>query len=98
MNALAIMQTAQLIFSMIPIIIQAMQAVENAVGPVMPGAAKLEMVRAGLEAAYNTEQAAVKPFTDLWPALSTMIGLLKQSPLFTAAPATQPVPVQHTPV
>lgn len=91
MNFLAVLQSAQLIFSMVPVIVHAMQAVEEAVGQTMPGVQKLAMVRAGLEAAYNAEQGVVKPFADMWPAIANMIGILKASPVFTAATAAKPV-------
>jgi hypothetical protein len=91
MNFMMIIQTAQLIFGMIPVILQAMKAVEESVGPTMPGAQKLEMVRAGLEAAYNMEQGVAQPFGAIWPAIASMIGVLKASPVFTAPTAAKPI-------
>lgn len=87
MNFAVLIQTAALLFNLIPIIITAMKSVEESMGALVPGAVKLEVVRLGLQAAYDAEQSLSKPFADIWPTIAGIISTLKASPLF---PKTTP--------
>jgi hypothetical protein len=83
MNFATILATVKLIFSMIPIILTAMKAIEEAAGH-LPGVQKLEIVRIGLKAAYDAHNDVADAFDDVWPTFEALIAKLKASDLFKA--------------
>ena len=71
MKFLTIIKT---IVSLLPLIIEAIKAVEEAIPGQGKGEAKLAAIRAILEGAYATAQDLGVTFADLWPALEKTIG------------------------
>lgn len=86
MNFTAILETTKLVFSMMPIILDAMKAVEGVMGD-CPGTQKLEIVRLGIQAAYDKVEGMSTSFDDMWPTFESLISKLKASKLFKATPA-----------
>jgi len=70
MNVLSTVQAAG---AMIPIMIQTIKAVEEAIPGEGKGEQKLAMVRGLLESVYSVGGASVTAFAVIWPALETAI-------------------------
>lgn len=88
MNFTAILEVTKIIFNMMPIILEAMKAVEQVMGD-CPGEQKLEIVRLGIQAAYEKELMFKQSFDSMWPTFNDLISKLKASKLFkldTTAP------------
>lgn len=63
----------RLVLTLLPVIIDAVKAIEAAYPASGQGALKLDLVRGVLEGAYNAGSGAVAKFDDLWPALQSTI-------------------------
>lgn len=63
----------KLILSMMPILIGAIKAVEEAIPGSGAGETKIITIRTIIEAAYSTANDVVVRFDDLWPALKRTI-------------------------
>lgn len=68
------LQIAKLIISMLPIIIEAVRAVEDAIPGNGKGEQKLAMVRVALEAAYEMASDLDVTFVQIWPQIQKIIG------------------------
>lgn len=64
----------RLVLTLLPVIIDAVKAIEAAYPASGQGALKLDLVRGVLEGAYNAGSGAAAKFEDLWPALQSTIG------------------------
>lgn len=82
-------QTMKIILSLLPLIIQAVQAIEQAMPQSGQGAAKLEAIRQMLQSAYSVSTDAMGPFEQIWPALSStvsaVVGLFNSAGAFKKA-------------
>ena len=67
------LQIAKLIISMLPIIIEAVRAVEDAIPGNGKGEQKLAMVRGALEAAYEMASDIDVTFVQIWPQVQKII-------------------------
>lgn len=70
------LKIVQLAVSMIPLLIDAIKAVEAAVPGTGRGEQKLALVRELLESAHRTTQGMDVAFSELWPVLQTLINRL----------------------
>lgn len=79
----------KLIVSLLPMLIDAVKAIEVAMPQGGQGEAKLAAVRTVLEGAYKTGTDASVAFEQVWPALSATVGavvtLCNQTGVFKAA-------------
>ena len=67
----------KLILSLLPVLVEAIRAVEDAIPGEGKGELKLAAIRVVLESAYAVSTDAVGRFDDLWPALqSTIAGIV----------------------
>jgi hypothetical protein len=73
------LEIARLILSLLPVLIQAIRAAEEAIPGEGKGEAKLAMIRGILEAAYSTATDALGTFDQLWPALQSTISAVVQA-------------------
>jgi len=73
------LQALKLIMSMLPLLIEAIKAAEEAIPGQGKGEAKLAMIRAVLESAYSISTDVQAKFDDVWPALKTTIGAVVAS-------------------
>lgn len=62
-----------LVAQLLPTLIAAIKAVEDAMPQAGQGAAKLEMVRGWCEAAYATVTGTTITFAQVWPALEATV-------------------------
>lgn len=76
MTVPAFIETARLIISLLPLLIQVIKAVEEAIPGQGKGEAKLAAVRSMLEAASEAAGNTVDEFERLWPAIQRTIGAL----------------------
>jgi hypothetical protein len=67
-------QTAKLILSLLPLILEAVKAVEAALPEGGMGAQKLGLVRQTLQAAFDIADDGFASFEKVWPALEKTIG------------------------
>jgi len=67
------LEIARLILSLLPVLIQAIRAAEEAIPGEGKGEAKLAMIRGILESAYTTATDAVGSFESIWPSLQATI-------------------------
>ena len=78
--------TVKIILSLLPLLIQAVQAIEQAFPDGGQGKAKLDAVRNILQSAYSVASDVTGKFEDIWPALSgtvsAVVNLANQSGLF----------------
>jgi hypothetical protein len=65
-----IIQIARLALALLPLLIEAIKAVEEALPGQGQGEAKLAMVRGVLQTAYQTGTDLTVSFEQVWPALS----------------------------
>ena len=61
------------VFSLIPIVIQGIDALEAAIPAGGQGSAKLDLLKNTLQSGYTTLQGAEAPFGAVWDALQPMI-------------------------
>lgn len=64
------------VLALLPAIIDAIKALENAFPASGQGAEKLGAIRAIVEAGYNAASDAAVTFDKLWPALQSAIGAI----------------------
>lgn len=70
------LKIVQLAVSMIPLLIEAIKAVEAAVPGQGRGEQKLALIRELLESAHRTTQGMDVAFAELWPVLQALIDRL----------------------
>ena len=70
------LQLVKIILSLLPAVIAAIKAVEEAIPGEGKGEQKLAVIRGVLEAAYVTADDLTLKFEELWPALEKTIGNL----------------------
>ena len=79
-------QTIRLILSMLPMILMAVKAIEEALPEGGQGAVKLALIRTTIEAGYEMANDAVVSFEQAWPAISrtvsAVVGLYNSSGVF----------------
>lgn len=73
MNFLAILKT---LVTLLPTIIQAIQALETALPESGQGAKKLEALKTVVQSAYSVANDTSLAFESLWPAISTTVSAL----------------------
>lgn len=66
-------QTIRMILSLLPLILTAVKAIEEALPEGGQGAAKLALVRGAIEAGYSIANDAVVSFEHAWPAISKTV-------------------------
>lgn len=66
----------KLVIQLLPLIVQAVQAVEAAVPVAGAGQQKLEMVKSVVQNAINTASQIGPTFEQLWPAISAVVASL----------------------
>jgi hypothetical protein len=71
MQFLTILKT---ILTLLPLLIEAVKAIEAAVPQGGQGAAKLDLIRQTLQAGYEVASDATVKFEAIWPALQSVIG------------------------
>lgn len=76
MNVTNFIQIVQVSVQLLPVIIDAMKAVETAIPGNGKGEQKLALVRGMLETAYDTVQDATVQFEQVWPVLSATVANL----------------------
>lgn len=67
-------EIAKLILSLLPVLIQAIKAAEEAIPGEGKGEAKLALIRAVLEAAHGTASDSIGQFAVIWPTIQKTIG------------------------
>ncbi len=67
------LQIAKLLISLLPILIEAVRAVESAIPESGKGEQKLAMVRAALESAYEISTDLDLTFVQIWPQIQKII-------------------------
>lgn len=67
-------QVVKLVLTLLPLVLDALKAIEVAFPMGKQGAAKLAVLRATIEGAYGAAEAAVVPFEQVWPALEKAAG------------------------
>jgi hypothetical protein len=79
-------QTARLILTLLPLILEAVKVIEAALPESGRGAEKLALIRAALESAFATAADTVGTFEQIWPALQStvaaVVGLFNSVGLF----------------
>jgi len=73
------LQIARLIIALLPVLIEAIKAAEEAIPGEGKGEAKLAMIRGILEAAYSVATDATDRFENVWPALQSTITNIVQA-------------------
>ena len=63
----------RLVLTLLPVIIEAIKAIEAAIPQSGQGAQKLALVRELIEAAFEAVQDAGVTFADVWPAVQRLI-------------------------
>ena len=66
--------TVKIILSLLPLILDAVKAIEAALPQSGQGAQKLALIRTTLQAAFDVAGNAVASFEQVWPALEKTIG------------------------
>lgn len=66
-------QTLRLILTLLPLIIEAVRAIEAALPDGGKGEAKLALVRQSIEAGYSVATDAVGAFETVWPAIERTV-------------------------
>ena len=66
----------QTVLKLLPAIIDAIKAIEDAIPGSGNGVAKLAAVRGIIEAAYSAASDAVIQFQDLWPSIEKTIAIM----------------------
>lgn len=72
----AFIEKARFILSLLPVIIGAIQALEEAIPGSGKGEEKLAAVRAALESVYSTGGDVFDSFEEAWPIIESTIGSL----------------------
>ena len=72
-------QIIKTVLMLLPVLIQAIKAVEEAFQETGQGAKKLALIRGILEDAYNAADDVLVSFEDLWPVLEKTIANLVAS-------------------
>lgn len=67
------LQTIRLILSLLPLILTAVKAIEEALPEGGQGAAKLALIRQTIEAGYGIANDVVVSFTNAWPAIEKTV-------------------------
>lgn len=67
------LQILKLIISLLPILVDAIKAVESAMPGSGNGAAKLETIRAAIQASYSGASDAIGSFELVWPKIQIVI-------------------------
>jgi len=65
---------ARLILSLLPVLIEAIKAAEEAIPGEGKGEAKLALIRTVLEVAYTSATDVSDKFDDVWPVMQKTIG------------------------
>ena len=96
-NFTQIASTVSAVVGLMPIATSLVQAVEATLPAGTPGAAKLDVVKVGLQSAYNASGTVATEFATIWPHLQAIIaaivaalnsiGVFKKSAPAVAAPA-----------
>ena len=68
------LQTIRLILSLLPLILTAVKAIEEALPAGGNGREKLALVRTTIESGYNLATDTFGDFQTLWPAIERVIG------------------------
>ena len=71
MNYFAIIKAA---LAMLPVVIEAIKAIEAAMPGSGGGTAKLAIIKDTLASAYKVSSDAIGTFDQIWPVLSSMVG------------------------
>lgn len=66
--------TVKIILSLLPLILDAVKAIEAALPQSGQGAQKLALIRTTLQSAFDVAGNAVASFEQVWPALEKTIG------------------------
>ena len=74
------LSTVKIVLSLLPLIIEAVKAIEAAFPEGGVGAKKLDMVKETLQSAYSVATDATTTFEQIWPAISgtvnAVVGLM----------------------
>lgn len=70
---MSVLETIRLVVSLLPAVIELIDAIEKAFPQGGQGAQKLELVRSALQSSYSISQSVSASFEQLWPALQTVI-------------------------
>lgn len=70
------LEILKLVLSLVPMLIEIIKAIEEAIPGQGKGEAKLAAVRAMLEAAYGVASGSVGTFESIWPAIAGTVGAL----------------------
>jgi hypothetical protein len=75
-NVLAWFELLKLVLSLVPMLVQAIKAVEDAIPGNGYGEQKLALVRSIIESAYEKATGALGSFEQMWPILESTIGAI----------------------
>ncbi|CAI10239.1 hypothetical protein ebA7264 [Aromatoleum aromaticum EbN1] len=85
-----VLHTLKLILSLLPLILEAVRAIEAALPEGGQGAAKLALLRQTIEAAASTVTGGIGAFEQLWPAIertvAAVVTLYNSTGAFKTAP------------
>ena len=64
------------VLGLLPVVVEAVKAIETALPESGAGAQKLEIIKATLSSAYEVANDTVASFESIWPVLSSMIAAI----------------------
>lgn len=67
------LEIIKLVLSLFPLIIQVVQAIENAIPAGGNGAVKLDLIKTTLQSAYDASNKSYGQFESIWPVLQGMV-------------------------
>lgn len=70
------LQIVKAAVGLLPVVIEAIKALEAAMPEEGAGAQKLEIIKTTIAKAYDNASDAVGTFESIWPVLSTMVGAI----------------------
>ncbi len=76
MNITQLIQTAETVASLLPVVGTFVKAVEDVMPAGTSGQQKLETVRAGIQSVYNASGQVAVEFNAIWPHLQSLIAML----------------------
>jgi hypothetical protein len=75
-NVLAVIELVKLVLSLLPLLVSAIKAVEEAIPGQGYGEQKLAMIRSIIEAAFEKGGGMLDSFGQAWPVLESTIGAI----------------------
>lgn len=68
------LEKAKMALGLLPVVIETIKAIENAIPVAGKGKDKLELVKNVLQTTFETSNQSIDVFQELWPTLQSIIG------------------------